>query len=837
LPMPPFQTETGSRLLYCLGNICNHFMTIPFLENVCDRKREAELPYHAAHKKVAHLDLDNGELIKPTQPNALKLEKFIFDVFKFSQIEFDTSIPIGNGLVIAHVLSIFSSRSRRFYIWEVDRATEFSPLKNGPGAQKDCPETCRKAILELHTKWAKAAGAVFENEEKDILEISPLVSVRGENLECLKGVKIEGVNVLEMCKNESGEYYIMRLILIILISIYLFTYSSYCNENLDLESLKQRVRDLFYHGYDNYMKHAYPYDELRPISCDGHDTWGGFSLSLIDALDTLVVLGNHTEFQRAVNLILENVDTNQNVNISVFETNIRVVGGLISAHLLAKRAGLAVEPGWPCHGKLLDLAERFASKLLHAFETPTGMPYGTVNLGKGRVPRDETPISCVATVGTLILEFGTLSRLTGDPRYEEAAMKALRALWSHRSTIGLVGNHINVLTGAWVGREATIGTGADSYFEYLLKGSILFRLPELDAMFREYRESISKYLRFGQWHVMASMDTGMVTSAVYQSLESFWPGVLSMAGGIQEAKELLLSYHSVWKKFGFLPEMFDFVSGTPLRSRNIYPLRPEFIESIMHVYRATKDPYLLEMGVNILTSIEKDAKTSCGFATIHNVQTHTKENRMESFFLSETVKYLYLLFDEDNFLHRNPLSVSDAPPPGNGDNLCSQGTGYIFNSEAHPLDAGLIHCCSVQHLRESEVINSAESLPHNLGLTTDLGSLVNGSAVTSSFHQAVLAEVDSTFKELLSPSVTWTDENSGESTNTDSIDDFLEQLWRSMSADVLLSSSSRENPSVPPDYVPPSMHRNSGFPLMTCPTMSFHARLNSMRDMDYRNLK
>nr|CUU00276.1 hypothetical transcript [Hymenolepis microstoma] len=585
------------------------------------------------------------------------------------------------------------------------------------------------------------------------------------------------------------------------------------------------------------MKHAYPYDELRPISCDGQDTWGGFSLSLIDALDTLVVLGNHTEFQRAADLILENVNTNQNVNISVFETNIRVIGGLLSAHLLAKRAGMVVEPGWPCHGKLLDLAERFASKLLHAFETPTGMPYGTVNLGKGRVPRDETPISCVATVGTLILEFGTLSRLTGDPRYEEAAMKALRALWSHRSTIGLVGNHINVLTGAWVGREATIGTGVDSYFEYLLKGSILFRLPELNAMFREYREAISKYLRFGQWHVMASMNTGMVTSAVYQSLESFWPGVLAMAGDIQEAKELLISYHSVWKKFGFLPEMFDIVSGTPFRSRNIYPLRPEFIESIMHVYRATKDPYLLEMGVNILTSIEKDAKTSCGFATIHNVQTHTKENRMESFFLSETVKYLYLLFDDDNFLHRTPPSVSDPPSPGNEDGFCSQGSGYIFNSEAHPLDAGLIHCCSVQQLRESEVINSAESLPLNLGLKTDLGSLVNGSAITSSFHQSVLAEVDSTFKELLSPSVTWTDGKDGGNTSQDSIDDFLEQLWRFMSADVLLSISSRENPSVPPDYVPPIMHRNSGLPLMTCHTMSFHARLNSMRDMDYRNFK
>ncbi|KAM3179580.1 hypothetical protein ACTXT7_000315 [Hymenolepis weldensis] len=584
------------------------------------------------------------------------------------------------------------------------------------------------------------------------------------------------------------------------------------------------------------MKHAYPRDELRPISCDGQDTWGGFSLSLIDSLDTLVVLGNHTEFQRAVNLILENVDTNRNVNISVFETNIRIVGGLLSAHLLAKRAGLAVEPGWPCHGKLLDLAERFASKLLHAFETPTGMPYGTINIGKGRVPRHETPISCVATVGTLILEFGSLSRLTGDPRYEEVAMKALRALWSHRSTIGLVGNHINVLTGAWVGREATLGTGVDSYFEYLLKGSILFRLPELDAMFREYREAITKYLRFGQWHVMASMDTGMVTSAVYQSLESFWPGVLAMTGDMQEAKELLISYHSVWKKFGFLPEMFDFTSGTPLRSRSIYPLRPEFIESIMHVYRATKDPYLLEMGVNILTSIERDAKTSCGFATIANVQTHTKQNRMESFFLSETVKYLYLLFDEDNFLHRSPLSASDSPHNGNEDDFCSQGSGYIFNSEAHPLDAGLIHCCSIQRLRESEVINSAESLPINLGLKTDLGSLVNESAITSSFQESILAEIDSTFKELLSPSMTWTGGKDGGNTNQNPIDDFLEQLWRIMSGDVLLSSSSKKNPSVPPDYVPPVMHRNSGQPLMTCPTVPFHVRLNSMRDMDYRNV-
>lgn len=117
--------------------------------------------------------------------------------------------------------------------------------------------------------------------------------------------------------------WVMHVELIIFILISVLVQLSNGNENFDLQSLKRRVKNIFYHSYDNYMNHAYPYDELRPISCDGHDTWGGFSLTLIDSLDTLVVLGNNSEFRRAANLILNNVDTNRNVNISVFETNIR----------------------------------------------------------------------------------------------------------------------------------------------------------------------------------------------------------------------------------------------------------------------------------------------------------------------------------------------------------------------------------------------------------------------------------------------------------------------------------------------------------------------------------
>ncbi|KAG5450215.1 ER degradation-enhancing alpha-mannosidase-like protein 2 [Clonorchis sinensis] len=193
-----------------------------------------------------------------------------------------------------------------------------------------------------------------------------------------------------------------------------------------------RVKELFYHAYDGYMRYAYPLDELRPLTCDGHNTWGSFSLTLVDALDTLAIMGNWSEFRRAGQMLLDHLDTSRNVNVSVFETNIRVIGGLLSAHLLSRRAGFRVEPSWPCSGPLLRQAEVLGNKLLPAFDTPTGMPYGTVNLAINGVPPKETPVTCVAGIGTLILEFGTLSRLTGDPRFEKVAMNALRSIWKYR---------------------------------------------------------------------------------------------------------------------------------------------------------------------------------------------------------------------------------------------------------------------------------------------------------------------------------------------------------------------------------------------------------------------
>ncbi|XP_050086374.1 ER degradation-enhancing alpha-mannosidase-like protein 2 [Anopheles aquasalis] len=464
----------------------------------------------------------------------------------------------------------------------------------------------------------------------------------------------------------------------------------------DLRKLRERVRRMFEHAYDGYLRHGVPYDELRPLSCDGIDTWGSYSLTLIDALDTLAVMGNYTEFGRVVTL-LSDQSFDADINVSVFETNIRIIGGLLSAHLLSQQAGVeSLELGWPCSGPLLRLAEDVAQRLLPAFDTATGMPYGTVNLRHG-VPYGETSVTCTAGIGTFVLEFGTLSRLTGNSIYEHVATKAIKALYAHRSPIGLYGNHIDIQTGRWTGQDAGIGAGVDSYYEYLVKGSILLENPALMATFLEGKAAVDRYLKRDDWYVWVSMTKGQLTLPVFQSLEAYWPGLLSLFGSTTEALRVLYSYQTVWRQYGFLPEFFNIPTGEAGTNRENYPLRPELIESVMYLYRATSDPFLLELGENILESIEHSAKTACGYATIRDVNNHQQDDRMESFFLAETTKYLYLLFDTNNFIHNDGRTSSIVKTDElHGECVLGAG-GYIFNTEAHPIDPMALRCCEAKH--------------------------------------------------------------------------------------------------------------------------------------------
>uniref|UniRef100_A0A7M4F3L8 alpha-1,2-Mannosidase n=1 Tax=Crocodylus porosus TaxID=8502 RepID=A0A7M4F3L8_CROPO len=396
--------------------------------------------------------------------------------------------------------------------------------------------------------------------------------------------------------------------------------------------LRDAARGMFAFGYDGYMHHAFPHDELDPIHCRGrgpdrrdpsnlniNDVLGNYSLTLIDALDTLAVMGNSSEFQKAVKLVIDTVSFDKDSTVQVFEATIRILGSLLSAHIIITDTkqpfgDMAIKD---YDNELLHMARDLAVRLLPAFEnTKTGIPYPRVNLKNG-VPPDSNNETCTAGAGSLLVEFGMLSRLLGDSTFEWVARRAVKALWNLRSNdTGLLGNVVNIQTGHWVGKQSGLGAGSDSFYEYLLKSYILFGEKEDLEMFNDAYRSIQNHLRRGReacnegegdppLYVNVNMFNGQLMNTWIDSLQAFFPGL-----------------------------------------------------------QATKNPFYLHVGMDILESLEKYTKAKCGYATLHHVVEKSKEDRMESFFLSETCKYLYLLFDEENPVHKS-------------------GNKYLFTTEGH----------------------------------------------------------------------------------------------------------------------------------------------------------
>ena len=251
-------------------------------------------------------------------------------------------------------------------------------------------------------------------------------------------------------------------------------------------SLLQETRHMFTTAYDCYMRCAFPQDELDPIQCLGrgpdlqhpeniniNDVLGDYSLTLVDSLSTLAVMGNATEFQRAVRKAVEYLDFDRGSTVQIFEATIRVVGGLLSAHLLMTEEDTRLKPDW-YSGELLTLAHDLADRLLPSFASPTDLPHPRVNLVHG-LPLKGVRETCTAGAGSLILEMGILSRLLNDPVYEALSRRAVERLWESRDNgTGLFGNVLNIESGEWTNRVSGLGAGIDSFYEYLLKSHIMF---------------------------------------------------------------------------------------------------------------------------------------------------------------------------------------------------------------------------------------------------------------------------------------------------------------------------------------------------------------------------
>ncbi|KAJ2808101.1 hypothetical protein H4S07_003469, partial [Coemansia furcata] len=453
---------------------------------------------------------------------------------------------------------------------------------------------------------------------------------------------------------------------------------------------QQAVREATRHAWAGYKKFAWGKDELQPVSQSSNLRWGDWAITMVDSLDTLKMMELDDEYTEAKEFVrtIRFDRSPADYKVQLFEMTIRALGGLLGAYELDQ------DP------MLLEKARQVGDSLAYAFDTPTGLP--TTEVDVNRKSKDGKTRICIAEAGTLQLEFKKLAQLTGDTKYAKYAERANDAIEKgQREHKGLYPMHINADTGLFdISTEYTVGAMADSFYEYLLKQHILHNGKEPKFM-EQYitsseavkaklvRKSESGFTFLGKLRGDGSFENEM------EHLACFYPGLLALGAQVLDrpqdlvlAEELARTCYASYAmtSTGLGPEKFGFKTKEELKARSQYLrdsnpfnddgmgavfghyiLRPETVETLFILYRVTGDTKYQEWGWNIFLAIEKHAKVEFGYAGVSNVyrsdSTTNHIDAMESFFLAETLKYLYLLFSPTDV-----ISLDE----------------YVFNTEAHP---------------------------------------------------------------------------------------------------------------------------------------------------------
>ncbi|KAG0461466.1 hypothetical protein HPP92_021763 [Vanilla planifolia] len=500
---------------------------------------------------------------------------------------------------------------------------------------------------------------------------------------------------------------------------------------LEWISRQKKVKEAFVHAWTGYRRYAMGYDELMPLGKRGIDGLGGLGATIVDSLDTAMIMGlDEIVYEQGVWIeknLMERIRTKGQVNL--FETTIRVLGGLLSAyHLSGNERGAMNTSGVYVNLKglnrdvFLETAKNLANHLLFAFtSSPTAIPFSDVVLKENSAHPAPDGLSSTAEVSSLQLEFNYLSKLSNDPRYGLKAMKVLEHIKALPKVEGLVPIYISPHTGQFNGENIRLGSRGDSYYEYLIKVWIQQEnsrdnlLKYLYDMYIEAMKGVKHLL------VRKSVPKGLVFvgelphgsrgsfSPKMDHLVCFLPGTLALGAtkGITKrkaaklnllttedlenlslAEDLLKTCFEMYSvtSTGLAPEIAYFnVEGTSEQGldggnksseyindiiikhndrHNL--LRPETVESLFILYRITEDPKYREWGWQIFNAFEEHTRVdSGGYSSLDDVTQIPphKRDKMETFFLGETLKYLYLLFGDKNIL---PLDK------------------FVFNTEAHP---------------------------------------------------------------------------------------------------------------------------------------------------------
>lgn len=489
------------------------------------------------------------------------------------------------------------------------------------------------------------------------------------------------------------------------------------NPRLDL------IRNMTKLAWGAYNRHAFGYDYLKPISKVGSNHHHGQSLgfTVVDALDTLKIMGLETEFQQGRNYIVgmlkatNNFDLN--MEISTFETIIRMVGGLVAAYDLSQDK------------VFLDTAVVLADRLLPAFDTPTGLMENSINLHtgahkiapwsnhratfssflldeEGDVYKDLEVYSktlahgvraefygnandnlqhfvCLADVGSNILEFTRLSQLTGDSKYEKVSRRELdvmdKVVGPKLPIPGLYPIFVSSHDASLLypeNPEYTVGALADSFFEYLLKQWIQSEKTD-EQSGRMYDSALSGI----KTHLLKINDEGLyyLPSGRLTSLNTEMQHLTCFAGGMVAltvlsgrsknpaedthiAAEITETCYQMYHRqtIGLSPEHVNMRSNNLRSSNPFYGQRPEVIESIFYMWRLTHDIKYRQWSFEIATAIERHTRMDHlggdGYSGIRNIyhDRHLEFNDLQdSFYLAETLKYLYIIYEDDDFLDLN----------------------------------------------------------------------------------------------------------------------------------------------------------------------------------------
>ncbi|MFK8054914.1 MAG: glycoside hydrolase family 47 protein [Saprospiraceae bacterium] len=416
-------------------------------------------------------------------------------------------------------------------------------------------------------------------------------------------------------------------------------------------SLADDVKAETLRAWQAYLDYAWPHDNLLPLS-KGYRDWyeKPLGISPIDAYSTLKVMGADEKAEQILRYVVDSSDFNVDMNVKVFEVNIRVLGGLLAMY------------EWSGDPAVLAKAEDFGKRLMPAFDTPTGMPTYSVNLQTGAISGD---VICVAEAGSYLIEFGMLSYYTEDPSFYQAAKKSSLAIHARRSALGLLGRNIDVQTGEWTVRLARIGCYVDSHYEYLYKAWELFGDTEIKAAWEEEIAAVMKYyperIDDATWYGELNMDTGEKVSSEIMLWDAYFPAILTMSGKLEEAKLAQNAWHQYWTKFQAVGFGYNYSADT--LTNPYWQLNPEIIESNFYLWEATGDSMYYKRAETYYADMKSRCRTDVAYAHLKDIRTGEQDDEMATFFIAETMKYFYLTF-------------------GGNPDVTSQ--THVFNTEAHP---------------------------------------------------------------------------------------------------------------------------------------------------------